>query len=72
MGEELWQGQGRVLIQHQPTVNTIAMVTLFNDYSCPGTLFTKPPLITAPVKTTVKISVKKFGIHEAPATLRIR
>ena len=34
----------------------------------PGALFTKPPLITATVKATVKIS----EIHEAPATLRIR
>ena len=38
----------------------------------PGALFTKPPLITATVKATVKISVKNFPIHEAPATLRIR
>ena len=38
----------------------------------PGTLFTKPPLITAPVKTNAKISVNNFGIHEAPVTLRIR
>ena len=38
----------------------------------PGALFTKPPLITATVKATVKISVKNFAIHEAPATLHIR
>ena len=33
VGEELWRGQGRVLIQHPPTVNTIAMVTLFKAYT---------------------------------------